>query len=132
MLLTFHKTDQQSIRKNALILFVINSFAWSVAIFGKSLHLPKMVLIVFFSIYIILAIAFLVYIYRFLDLKDKRKPLHPDLEGVVPEIRSGIFGIYSMTFLFATLPSNFKNLLEFEISFVIDFMIYAGLVSIMA
>ena len=133
MLLIFHKTDQQSIRKNALIFFVINLLAWSLAAMGKSLHLPKIVFIVFFSIYLICVIAFLVYMYRFLDPKDNYRPLHPEVAELAPELRSGIFGIYSMTFLFGTLPSNlFKNLLGLELNSFLNILIYLGLGALMA
>jgi hypothetical protein len=133
MLLIFHKTDQQTIRKNALIFFVINLLAWSIAAMGKSLHLPKIVFIVFFSIYLVCVIAFLVYIYRFLDPKDKYRPLHPDVAALTPELRSRIFGIYSMTFLFGTLPFNlFNNLLGLEPNSFINILIYFGLGALMA
>lgn len=133
MLLKFHKMDQQSIRKNALILFVINLLAWSIASMGKSLHLPKIVFIVFFSIFIICVIAFLVYMYRFLDPKDKKVSLHPDFAGVAPEIRSGIFSLYMHSLLFSILPLNiFGNILGLELNSFLNIVIYLGLCALMA
>ncbi len=133
MLLKFHKMDQQSIRKNALILFVINLLAWSIAAMGKSLHLPMIVFIIFFSIFIISVIVFLVYIYRFLDPKGKKVTLHPDLAGVAPEIRSGIFSLYMHSLLFSILPLNiFGNLLGLKLNSFLNIVIYLGLCALMA
>lgn len=125
----FIRTDQTSLRKNIMLLFCIFSLGWmSFAV----IKIPKSALAIFIVVFLLITISFFIFLYRIFDPKDKRPLKHPHLSGVSKEVRSGILGLYTHTFIFSSLPiSLFLNLLSLEFNSLTNYLIYLAFVCFM-